>query len=143
MTSAKQERHYDKEGNLLAYKGTSGCNFGEILAVRIEERMGRIESNIGDSRIEIRNLLVELNDNKKQISIICSQWREGLNEFHINLKRLPIVMERVEELNKRVVKVERHANVVTVISKIGAWVIGLTLSVLGLLIGVIKIKGGN
>lgn len=132
----------DKDGGLVAYKKAPGCGFGEILAVRIEERMSRMESNMGDTRIEMRTLMKELGDNKKQISLIAAQVREALNEMRIYLKDVSAVIKKASELDGRMVRVERHASVVTAVSRIGAWIIGIGLSIMGALVGITKIKGG-
>lgn len=137
------EQYRDKEGHLVAYRKTPGCSFGEVLAVRIEERMGRMESNMGDTRIEIRTLMTELDDNKKQISLVCAQLREAINEMRIYLKDVSAVIDKASELDGRMVKVERHVSTVTVVTRIGAWIVGVCLSIVGVLLGITKIKGGG
>lgn len=128
----------DKNGKLIAYQNKPGCAFGEVLAIKIEGRMERIESNVGDTRIVINKTQTDIDNMKKQLSTMCGQTRELMNEVRVYAQ----VQEDVE-IPKRLTKVERKVIVIERITKFGAYVIGAVFTGVGVLLGYLKTRGGG
>ncbi len=137
MTDKKIDRqYYNREGKLIAYEGsTPGCNFGEVLAVRIEERMGRIESNIGSTRIAINEARMELNKVKEdvvgthnQVTGLCNIIQKYLSEIQVHINKQEELEEKIEGedgLEKCTQRIKRKFAGYDAGIRVTVWIVGL------------------
>lgn len=129
----------DSHGNLVAHSNIiPGCVYGEILGVKIDKRMERIESNIGDARIDIQKLSADIISLKSQVSGICSLTRELTNEVRIYTKTY-----EDSQHEKRIQKMEGHVKVVQMLGRIFMWVVSPLIAITGLIATFLKIKNGG
>lgn len=140
--------HRDRDGKLITFTSKPACSFGEVLAVRIEERIERIDSNVADSRLEngelrkeIKELSEDIKHNKEQTTVICSQIREVMVEMHVNLKSQNKVLKDNEEIKNKVEKVEKQQGIMLGIAKAIMWITGVGSAIGGIVLMVFKIKG--
>jgi len=103
---AQPDKIHDSQDNLVAYSKTDY----EVLKVRFEERMDRLESNIGDARQEISLLRQGQEHMREQVSMVCNLTREVQNEIriYINTQEKSECPEKINVLEKKMAVAERN-----------------------------------
>jgi hypothetical protein len=135
----QQSEIRDSHGNLVAHSNIiPGCVYGEILGVKLDKRMERIESNVGDARIDIQKLSTDIISLKSQVSGICSLTRELTNEVRTYTK-----IQTEAQHEKRIQKIEGHVRVVQMVGKLLMWIVSPLLAISGLIAGILKITNGG
>lgn len=131
--------HRDRDGNLIAYDNTKPRRISlEVMQTKFEGRMDRIESNVGDARMDIQNVGVVVDHIKSQVAGVCSLTRELTNEVRIYAE-----IQKEANQEKRLQKVEAHMKVVQFAGRVLMWVVGPLIAAGGLIIGIFKFKGGG
>lgn len=147
-TMALENVNHDKDGNVVSYSGGKpGCAFGEVLQVRLDERMGRMESNLGDARIEVRSITSELKDVNKQVNQVnlkvtqvCGSTHELMNEVRTYVTNQKITND---ENAARLKLVEKHVNFMQAIGRISIKSLTIGIPVLSFAFMVYKFIEGK
>jgi uncharacterized coiled-coil protein SlyX len=134
----------NKDGGILAFHGSDpGCTFGEVLATRINGRMGNIESDVGDLRVEVKMMndnVTELNTN---VSGLRAQMRESKNEMSMNLSIQRRTEEDQAKLDERLESLESIALAAKNILVFCSWIAGILIAGGGLIFGIYKYMKGE
>lgn len=128
----------DSNGDLVAYTTKPGCVYGEVLGVKIEKRMERIESNVGDTRMDIQKLSANIDQIKSQVAGICSLTRELTNEVRLYAK-----VQTEANHEKRLQKVEGQVKFLQGAAKIILWVVSPAIAIGTIILGFFKLTGGK
>lgn len=147
---SKEQGNRDRDGKLISYSKPS-CSFGEVLAVRIDERMQRMESNVADARIEVGTLSDKMEKLTLQMTTVCGETRGLMNEVRIFVLNQEKKNDNIEDLlfkskkiqGIRLTDIEKHVTFMRNLGKISVRTIVIGVPVAGLILGLIKFFEGR
>jgi hypothetical protein len=134
---SKKDVYRDSAGNLINYESVPACTFGEVLAVKIEGRIGRIESNLGDARIDIHKVGNDLDHIKSQVAGVCNLTRELTTEVRTYMDTI-----KKENMPGRLICLEKKVTVMEKVGKLFMAIFGFVVTAISTVISYFKfIKG--
>lgn len=140
----------DSDGKIISYT-KPGCAYGEVLSVKLDGRMERMESNIGDARIEVGTLSEKMEKIVVQMTTVCGETRGLMNEVRIytnnqkitNIKLEKAICDSEEVQGGRLDDLEKHVTFMRNFGKILAKALIIGVPVAGLVLGLIKLFEGK